>query len=74
MSYPRTFLKLFKVTDSTISLLKVGETFKVRALASSIGTTTGCEKFSYNDFSLFFWIKLASEGVAYFYSTLACSY
>jgi len=43
VSYPITFLKLLRVTDSTTSLSKVGETLSVIALVSSIGTTTGCE-------------------------------
>jgi hypothetical protein len=49
----------------------VGETLRVRALASSIGTTTGYEKFSYKLLSFFFYIKLYSDGAslfAYFYS------
>lgn len=46
MSYPTTFLKLLRVTDSTTSLTYVGETFNVTALVSSIGTSTFTEFFS----------------------------
>ena len=40
VSYPTTFLKLLRVTDSTWSLVNVGETLRVMALTSSIGTST----------------------------------